>query len=40
VGRQVISEITHRDLVKLVEEINNRLAPMYVFAVFGWTRAL
>lgn len=37
---KVISEITRRDIVKLVEEINNRLAPIYAFAVFGWTRAL
>jgi hypothetical protein len=39
-GDKVISEITRRDIVKLVEEINNRLAPIYAFAVFGWTRAL
>ncbi|WP_425909248.1 hypothetical protein [Nitrobacter sp. TKz-YC02] len=39
-GDKVISEITRRNVVKLMEEINNRPAPMYAFAMFGWTRAL
>lgn len=39
-GTKPIAEISRRDVVKLVEEINDRPAPMYAHAVFGCARTL
>jgi len=39
-GNKLINEITRRDVVKLVEQINDRPAPIYAHAVFGVVRAL
>ena len=39
-GNKLINEITRRDVVKLIEEINDRPAPIYAHAVFGVVRAL
>jgi integrase len=37
---KLVNEITRRDVVKLIEEINDRPAPIYAHAVFGVVRAL
>ena len=39
-GDRPVTEITRRDVKKLVEDINDRPAPMYAFAVFGCARTL
>jgi integrase len=39
-GNKPIAEIGRRDVVKLVEEINDRPAPMYAYTVFGCARTL
>jgi integrase len=39
-GSKLVNEVTRRDVVKLIEEINDRPAPIYAHQVFGVARAL